>query len=110
MAYTYQQHIGGEWQNARNGSTWSVTNPATEETIREVPFGDGSDCRAALEAASLAFPTWSRATPYHRGAILKRAADLMRERVDELARTTTLESGKTPAAIARRVGRGGRPF
>ena len=94
MGYTYQQHIGGEWRNALNGSTWSVINPATEETIREVPFGDGSDCRAAIEAAWIAFPAWSRSTPYQRGAILKKAADLMRERVDQLAHTTTLESGK----------------
>ena len=94
MAYTYQQHIGGSWRDAGNGATWSVVNPATEETIREVPFGDGSDCRDAIEAAALAFPAWSRSTPYHRGAVLKKAAELMRERVDELARTTTLESGK----------------
>lgn len=94
MAYTYQQHIGGEWRDALNGSSWSVINPATEDVIREVPFGDGRDCHAAIEAASLAFPAWSRYTPYQRGAILKKAADLMRERNDELARTTTLESGK----------------
>ena len=94
MAYTYQQHIGGEWRNALNGSTWNVINPATEETIREVPFGDASDCRTAIEAASSAFPAWSRSTPYQRGAILKKAADLMRARVDQLAHTTTLESGK----------------
>lgn len=94
MAYTYQQHIGGEWRGALNGSVWSVINPATEEIIREVPFGNKNDCRAAIEAASSAFPAWSRATPYQRGAILKKAADLMRERVDQLAHTTTLESGK----------------
>ncbi len=94
MAYTYQQHIGGEWRNALNGATWSVINPATEETIREVPFGDESDCRAAIEASFLAFPAWSRSTPYQRSAILKKAADLMRERVEPLAHTTTLESGK----------------
>ncbi len=94
MAYTYQQHIGGEWRDALNGATWNVINPATEETIREVPFGDGSDCRAAIEAAHLAFPGWSRTTPYQRSAILKKAADLMRERMDQLAETTTLESGK----------------
>ncbi len=94
MAYTYQQHIGGEWRDALNGSTWSVINPATEETIRKVPFGDGRDCRAAIEAASMALPAWSRSTPYQRAAILRKAADLMRERLDQLAHTTTLESGK----------------
>ncbi len=94
MAYTYQQHIGGEWRDALDGSTWSVINPATEEAIREVPFGNGRDGQAAIEAAFMAFPAWSRSTPYQRSAILKKAADLMRERVEELAHTTTLESGK----------------
>jgi acyl-CoA reductase-like NAD-dependent aldehyde dehydrogenase len=94
MTYIYKQHISGEWRDALNGSTWNVIDPATEETICEVPFGDESDCRAAIAAASHAFPAWSRSTPYQRGAILKQAAVLMRERIEQLAHTTTLESGK----------------
>jgi acyl-CoA reductase-like NAD-dependent aldehyde dehydrogenase len=94
MTYTYQLRIGAEWTNALGGQTKSILNPATEEVLRTLPYGNGEDCKLALEAAGSAFPLWSKKTAYERGAILKRAADLIRERLDALARTTTLESGK----------------
>jgi len=94
MDYTYRQLIGGQWLPAANSGVWAVENPATEETVREVPFGDAADCRLALEAASAAFPKWSRSTAYERAAVLKRAAELIRERGAELGHTTVLESGK----------------
>ena len=94
MTYKYQQVIGGVWRDASNGKTWDVLNPATEEIVRTVPFGNGDDCKRAIEAAAAAFPFWSRKTAYERAACLKKAADLMRERSADLARTTVLESGK----------------
>jgi len=94
MAYIYRQRIGGAWVPAVGGKTKAVLNPATEEPLRELPFGDGEDCKLAIEAAAAAFPSWSKKTAYERAAVLKRAADLMRERVADLAHTTTLESGK----------------
>ncbi len=94
MTYQYQQSIGGEWREASNGGTWNVLNPATEEVIRTVPFGDGEDCRLAIEAADAAFSRWSQKTAYERAAFLNRAAQLMRERKADLARTTVMESGK----------------
>jgi acyl-CoA reductase-like NAD-dependent aldehyde dehydrogenase len=94
MEYIYRQRIGANWSSAVSGRTKPVINPATEEVLREVPFGDGEDCGLAIEAAAEAFPAWSKRTAYERAAILKRAADLMRERSADLARTTTLESGK----------------
>ena len=94
MSYEYQQSIGGVWHDASNGKTWDVLNPATEEVIRTVPFGNGDDCRLAIDAAAAAFPSWSKKTAYERGACLKRAAELMRERNGDLARTTVLECGK----------------
>jgi succinate-semialdehyde dehydrogenase len=94
MAYTYLQRIGGNWVSAANSKIKSVLNPATEEPLRELPFGDGADCRLAIESAAAAFPAWSTRTAYERAAILKRASDLMRERIADLANTTTLESGK----------------
>jgi acyl-CoA reductase-like NAD-dependent aldehyde dehydrogenase len=93
-AYTYKQRIGRDWCDASNGGTWEVVNPATEEVVRTVPFGDGNDCCSAIEAAATAFPSWSRRTPYDRGTILKRAAELIREYASELAHITVLESGK----------------
>ena len=99
-SYVYKQRIGSEWRDAADGREWNVVNPATEEVVRSLPYGGAADCRAAIEAAAAAFPAWSARTPYERGAILKRAADLIRERADGLAHTTVLESGK-PRAQAR---------
>jgi succinate-semialdehyde dehydrogenase len=90
----FQQLIDGAWADAADGGRWDVMNPATEETIRSVPFGARADCHAAIEAAARAFPAWSRTTPYERGAILMRTAQLLRERADGIGRTTVLESGK----------------
>jgi succinate-semialdehyde dehydrogenase len=90
----HQQYIDGAWTDAPGGGTWDVINPATEQAITTVPFGGRDDCAAAIDAAARAFPTWSRQTPYERGACLARAASLMRERADALAHTTVLESGK----------------
>ncbi len=100
MAYRYQQYIDGAWVDAANGGTWEVINPATEAVIRTVPFGDGADCRAAIEAAARAQPAWSARTPYERGSILRKASDLIRERVEDLARTSVQECGK-PLAQAK---------
>lgn len=100
MAWTYQQRIGGAWVPAVSGKTKKLLNPATEELLRDLPFGDGEDCRLAIEAASAAFPAWSQQSAYARAAVLKRAADTMREKINDLARTTTLESGK-PLAQSR---------
>jgi acyl-CoA reductase-like NAD-dependent aldehyde dehydrogenase len=94
MNYSYGQLIDGRWCVAASGRTKPVVNPATEETIREVPHGGTEDCRTAIDAAHKAFSPWASRTPYERGAILKRTADLIRADVDHLAKTTVLESGK----------------
>jgi succinate-semialdehyde dehydrogenase/glutarate-semialdehyde dehydrogenase len=100
MTYTYQQSIGGQWRNASNGGTWDVVNPASEEVIRTVPFGNADDCRLAIEAADAAFPRWSQQPAYARAGHLKAAAELMRGRNADLAHTTVLECGK-PLAQAK---------
>jgi succinate-semialdehyde dehydrogenase len=100
MELSYKQLIGGEWSDASNGHTIAVLDPATEEAVREVPYGAAADCHAAIDAAQRAFSSWAGRTPYERGAILKRTAELIRARADRIARTTVLESGK-PLAQAR---------
>jgi acyl-CoA reductase-like NAD-dependent aldehyde dehydrogenase len=94
MAHMYKLLIGGQWSEAAGGGSRAVVNPATEDAIRDVPYGSAADCRAAIDAAARAFPGWSGCTPYERGTILKRAGDLIRSQADDLARTTVLESGK----------------
>ncbi|NQY68613.1 MAG: NAD-dependent succinate-semialdehyde dehydrogenase [Flavobacteriales bacterium] len=98
MSYTYKQFIEGEWVDAYDGGKWDVINPSTEEIVRTVPYGAGDeDCVRAIDVAHNAFPEWSRKTPYERADILKKTADLIRERLMDLAKTLTLESGKPMA-------------
>jgi acyl-CoA reductase-like NAD-dependent aldehyde dehydrogenase len=100
MKYQFRQLINGEWRDALGGGTWNLINPATEQVIQQVPFGDASDAQAAIDAAAAAFPAWSGRTPYERGEVLLAAAGWITQRVDELARITTEEAGK-PLAEAR---------
>lgn len=87
--------IDGEWADAASGRTLGIINPVDESVILDVPYGGREDARRAVAAASAAFPRWSGMTVYERGAILRRAAELIRERQEELARTLTMEQGKT---------------
>jgi acyl-CoA reductase-like NAD-dependent aldehyde dehydrogenase len=91
---TFQQFIGGEWRNASNDGTWDLIDPATERSLGEMPYGNGDDATAAIDAAAAAFPAWANTNPYRRAAILTRAAAIAAERRDECARITTEESGK----------------
>jgi acyl-CoA reductase-like NAD-dependent aldehyde dehydrogenase len=50
----FKQLIGGQWVDAANGGTWDLVNPATEEVIETLPFGDAADLRAAVDAAHAA--------------------------------------------------------
>jgi succinate-semialdehyde dehydrogenase/glutarate-semialdehyde dehydrogenase len=98
---TYRQlYINGQWQDAANGKRLDVTNPATEETIAQVAFGGREECRRAVEAAAKAMPAWMKLTPADRAKVLKKTADLMRDRADKLARDLTMEQGK-PLAEAK---------
>jgi succinate-semialdehyde dehydrogenase/glutarate-semialdehyde dehydrogenase len=95
-----QLYINGAWTDSTSGKKLAVENPATEETIAEVSSGGREDCRRAVEAASEAMKSWMKLTPYDRAKVLKKTADLMRERADNLARTMTMEQGK-PLAEAK---------
>lgn len=95
-----QLYINGRWADASTGKKLAVDNPATEEVIAEVAFGSREDCKKSIDAAAKAMPAWMKATPYDRAKVLKKTADLMRERADALARTMTMEQGK-PVAEAK---------
>src|SRR3954453_13340376 len=90
-----RMYIDGKWCPADNGRTLGVINPATEEVITEVAYGGRAETRRALEAAARAMPAWMKLTAYDRAKVLKKTADLMRERADAIARTLTMEQGKT---------------
>ncbi len=86
--------IDGQWRTADDGRTLAVTNPATEETVAEVAYGGRKETRQALAAAAEAMKTWRKQTAWERAALLKRTAELMRERIDTMSRTLTMEQGK----------------
>jgi alpha-ketoglutaric semialdehyde dehydrogenase len=87
--------IGGQWVPARSGSTFQSLSPADREDVVGVfPRSGPEDVAAAVEAARRAFPGW-RATPQPaRGDLLRRAAQLLRDRKEDLARLMTREMGK----------------
>jgi succinate-semialdehyde dehydrogenase / glutarate-semialdehyde dehydrogenase len=93
-------YIGGKWTPAAGGKTLAVDNPATEEVIAQVASGGRAEAAAAVAAASAALPAWMKLTAYDRAKVLKKTADLMRERADALAETLTTEQGK-PVAEAK---------
>jgi succinate-semialdehyde dehydrogenase len=92
--FTFKQLIGGAWVNAHSGGTWDLINPATEEVLGVMPFGDRNDAEAAIDHAAKAFPQWSHTTPYERAEILMKAAEWILARVDTLAAISTEECGK----------------
>lgn len=90
--------IGNEW--IETGSTIGVLNPATGREIGVVSKATVHDLDKALNAAREGFATWKGLSAYDRCAIMLRAANILRDRVDHIARMLTLEQGK-PLAEAR---------
>src|SRR6516164_9025803 len=95
-----RMYIDGKWCEADSHRTLEVINPATEDVIEEIAYGGRGETRRALEAAQKAMPGWVKLTAWDRAKILKKTAELMRERCDSIARTLTLEQGK-PLAESR---------
>src|SRR4051812_32881928 len=91
--------VGGQWVDS-DGGEFDVTNPATGETIATVPNATATDVTRAIDAAARALPAWRTTAAIERARILRRAADLIRERVDEIGGTMTDEQGK-PLAEAK---------
>ncbi|MBU2485637.1 MAG: NAD-dependent succinate-semialdehyde dehydrogenase [Alphaproteobacteria bacterium] len=96
MQYT-NLYIDGQWRDAASGDRFDVINPATEEAIASVASADLTDADAALDAAEAAFGLWAAKKPRERSEILRKAWELMTERLDEFARLITLENGKARA-------------
>ncbi len=95
MAYpTVQLHINGEWRAARSGQTIPVLNPATEEVIGTVAHAGRDDLDEALAAAEQGFAVWKKVSAFERSKLMRKAADLLRSRADDIARLMTLEQGK----------------
>ena len=93
-------YINGKWRPAVAGETLDVINPANEEVIGQVARARQEDLDEALEAAHQGFKVWKKTTPLERYKIMRKAADLLRQRVDEIATILTTEQGK-PLAEAK---------
>src|SRR5580692_4089516 len=87
-------YIGGKWHglDGRNGE--DVLNPATEKPLARLPHASKADLDAALEAAKKGLAVWRAVSSYDRCKIMHKAADLMRERFDAIAKIMVLEQGK----------------
>ena len=92
--------IEGAWRQASDGATMPVHSPVTEAQIGSIPAATAADQDAALTAAARSFPHWAAMPAWDRAAILRRTADLLRARADDLARVMSTETGK-PLAEAR---------
>jgi succinate-semialdehyde dehydrogenase/glutarate-semialdehyde dehydrogenase len=86
--------IDGKWTKAAGGRTIPVVNPATGEPIGTVAHADKSDLDRALEAADKGFRVWRKISAFDRSKVMRKAANLLRERVDAIAPLLTLEQGK----------------
>jgi 1-pyrroline dehydrogenase len=103
MSVSVEKHknlVGGEFVDAADGGTAEIINPATGETIAEVPQGTEADVDRAVEAAKKAWPEWKETTPQERSEILLKLADLIDEHTEELAEIESRNVGK-PLAAAR---------
>ncbi len=101
MTYPHTQlFIAGQWQDAADGRTLPVVNPATGAEIGRVAHAGRADLDRALEAAQQGFETWRDMTPAARSKIMRGAAALMRERAADIAQVLTQEQGK-PLAEAK---------
>ncbi len=95
MAYTDTQlYINGEWQHAVERRSLPVHNPASGSEVARVAHASRGDLDRALASAQNGFETWRDFTPTERSKIMRKAADLMRNRADLIASLVTTEQGK----------------
>jgi succinate-semialdehyde dehydrogenase / glutarate-semialdehyde dehydrogenase len=86
--------IDGKWHGTDGRRGEDVINPATEKPLARLPHASTSDLDQALEAATKGFAIWRATSAYDRAKIMRKAADLMRERHDAIAKILVLEQGK----------------
>ena len=93
--YTSLEHyIDGSWVKPSGEKSQDVMNPATSKAIGTLGHVSKGDLDKALAAADKGFKTWRKVSAFERAKILRKAADLLRERADEIAKWLTLEEGK----------------
>ena len=94
--------IDGVWSDAAEGRSLPIMNPATGEQIGTVAHAEKPDLDRALAAAQKGFETWRRLSAYDRSKLMRQAAAILRDRVDDVARLMVMEQGKPVRRGARR--------
>ncbi len=97
-------YIDGQWRPALSGKTCPVIDPATEEAIGTIPVAEEADLDLALAAALKGLRVWRATQPWERAARIRRVAELVRQRVDRIARIVTMETGKPLAESKGEIG------
>jgi malonate-semialdehyde dehydrogenase (acetylating)/methylmalonate-semialdehyde dehydrogenase len=98
--------IGGTWQSSSSAEAVPVTNPATGEELTRAPLSGAAEVEQAVRAASAALASWRRTPPGERIQPLFRLKAMLDAHLGELARTITLECGKTLAESEGELKRG----
>ena len=104
MYSKFGQFIDGKWQEAEKKETYDVINPATEEVIGKASKATAADVDKALKSAEKGLKIWRSTPPWQRAYIIRKIADLMRDKKDILAKWLTLEVGKPLAEGVGEVG------
>jgi succinate-semialdehyde dehydrogenase/glutarate-semialdehyde dehydrogenase len=93
-------YIDGEWTDGSSGKSEPIVNPATGQVIARLAHAGTQDLDQALHAAEKGFQTWRKVSAFERSKLLRKAAEIIRSRADEIATLMTMEQGK-PLAEAR---------
>ncbi len=100
-----QLYIDGEWLNGAGRKSEEVLNPATGKVLASLPHATQADLDRALDAAEKGFAVWRATSAYDRAKVLRKAADLLRERTEHVAKVMTQEQGKPfPESRAEVIG------
>jgi succinate-semialdehyde dehydrogenase/glutarate-semialdehyde dehydrogenase len=103
MYANLQLFIDGQWIDSGGGPGEDVINPATEKPLAHLPHASAADIDRALDAAKKGFAIWRAVSAYDRAKIMRKAADLMRERYDAISKILVLEEGKAYAEARAEV-------
>ena len=102
---TIKNYIGGGWVDAEASESLDVTNPASGETLAQLPMSSRADLDRAVEAARQAFPAWRATSPVERARACFRLKNALEERRDELAEIVSRDNGKAIKDAAGEVRR-----
>ena len=96
-------YINGAWGPGASGRTLPVVNPADGSQIGAVAYAERADLDRALEAADAGFKVWRKISAFERSKLMRKAANLFRERADAVAPMLTMEQGKPLAEAKQEV-------